>query len=324
MEVYRLIVKNTSDVFLNNMSFDKGVMHEAFVGSSPDMRAHFSIQPFYIGIIMLTKLSTNFIGKLFGRATALNDDDGDSDGEHESEHENEENPPVTTTKAKRKARAKGTVVVPSGETKRRLEPTRTARSSRKKTKSAPPQSPVKTDSTMDVDPPELSVPDVSVSVSGPVQEDASADAPADASADSSARPPSPAQPPQTPRSDTMDVDAPEVSVPDVSVPDVSVPDVSGPDVSAPDVSGPVQEDASADDSADASARPPSPTQPPQTPTPGFDDDEALTSPPGKFTSYGRYSPFFDKSKGTPEPAPSKPQARPKPRPRTKHRRQGSS
>ncbi|KAH9926072.1 P-loop containing nucleoside triphosphate hydrolase protein, partial [Amylocystis lapponica] len=37
VHVYRLIGRNTSDVFLNNISFDKSVMHDAFMGSSQSM-----------------------------------------------------------------------------------------------------------------------------------------------------------------------------------------------------------------------------------------------------------------------------------------------
>ncbi|KAJ7802826.1 hypothetical protein B0H14DRAFT_3154817 [Mycena olivaceomarginata] len=36
--VYRLIAKNTPDVFLNNISFDKLAMHEAFARATPSMR----------------------------------------------------------------------------------------------------------------------------------------------------------------------------------------------------------------------------------------------------------------------------------------------
>jgi SNF2 family DNA or RNA helicase len=38
VHVYRLIADKTSDVFLNNISFDKAQMHEAFTGSTPAIR----------------------------------------------------------------------------------------------------------------------------------------------------------------------------------------------------------------------------------------------------------------------------------------------
>jgi SNF2 family DNA or RNA helicase len=38
VHVYRLIADKTSDVFLNNISFDKAQMHDAFTGSTPAMR----------------------------------------------------------------------------------------------------------------------------------------------------------------------------------------------------------------------------------------------------------------------------------------------
>ncbi|OSX55777.1 hypothetical protein POSPLADRAFT_1108332, partial [Postia placenta MAD-698-R-SB12] len=41
VHVYRLIARNTSDVFLNNISFDKSIMHNAFMGSSRALRRVF-------------------------------------------------------------------------------------------------------------------------------------------------------------------------------------------------------------------------------------------------------------------------------------------
>ncbi|EED80799.1 predicted protein [Postia placenta Mad-698-R] len=42
--VYRLIARNTSDVFLNNISFDKSIMHHAFMGSSMSLKRVFDPQ----------------------------------------------------------------------------------------------------------------------------------------------------------------------------------------------------------------------------------------------------------------------------------------
>ena len=36
--MYRLIASNSSDVFLNNISFDKALMHQAFIGASVKIR----------------------------------------------------------------------------------------------------------------------------------------------------------------------------------------------------------------------------------------------------------------------------------------------
>ena len=41
VEVYRLIGANTSDVFLNNISFDKGVIMQAFAMSSTSMSEYY-------------------------------------------------------------------------------------------------------------------------------------------------------------------------------------------------------------------------------------------------------------------------------------------
>lgn len=38
VHIYRLIAKNTSDVFLNNNSFGKEAIQQAFLGASPGMR----------------------------------------------------------------------------------------------------------------------------------------------------------------------------------------------------------------------------------------------------------------------------------------------
>lgn len=38
VHIYRLIAKNTSDVFLNNNSFGKEAIQQAFLGASPRMR----------------------------------------------------------------------------------------------------------------------------------------------------------------------------------------------------------------------------------------------------------------------------------------------
>jgi hypothetical protein len=38
VRVYHLIADMTPDVFLNNISFDKAQMHEAFIGSAPAIR----------------------------------------------------------------------------------------------------------------------------------------------------------------------------------------------------------------------------------------------------------------------------------------------
>lgn len=38
VHVYRLIAQGTSDVFLNNISFDKSIMHQTFMGVSPAIR----------------------------------------------------------------------------------------------------------------------------------------------------------------------------------------------------------------------------------------------------------------------------------------------
>lgn len=38
--IYRLIAHGTADVILNNISFDKGVMHEAFIMSNYKLRAY--------------------------------------------------------------------------------------------------------------------------------------------------------------------------------------------------------------------------------------------------------------------------------------------
>jgi len=38
VNIYRLIAKNTSDVFLNNISFRKEAIQQAFLGASPAMR----------------------------------------------------------------------------------------------------------------------------------------------------------------------------------------------------------------------------------------------------------------------------------------------
>ncbi|RDB30571.1 DNA repair and recombination protein RAD54 [Hypsizygus marmoreus] len=39
--IYRLIAKKTADVFLNNISFDKSVMHNSFTGATPNMKRAF-------------------------------------------------------------------------------------------------------------------------------------------------------------------------------------------------------------------------------------------------------------------------------------------
>ena len=36
--VYRIIALGTSDVFLNNIGFEKGAMHDAFLGVTPTLR----------------------------------------------------------------------------------------------------------------------------------------------------------------------------------------------------------------------------------------------------------------------------------------------
>ncbi|KIK74535.1 hypothetical protein PAXRUDRAFT_175455, partial [Paxillus rubicundulus Ve08.2h10] len=41
VHVYRLIAVGTPDVFLNNISFDKGQLHSAFVGSVPEFSESF-------------------------------------------------------------------------------------------------------------------------------------------------------------------------------------------------------------------------------------------------------------------------------------------
>ena len=38
VHIYRLIAKNTSDVFLNNNSFGKEAIQQAFLGATPKMR----------------------------------------------------------------------------------------------------------------------------------------------------------------------------------------------------------------------------------------------------------------------------------------------
>jgi hypothetical protein len=46
VHIYRLIADKTSDVFLNNISFNKAAMHEAFVGSSKSISMYLSSRIF--------------------------------------------------------------------------------------------------------------------------------------------------------------------------------------------------------------------------------------------------------------------------------------
>jgi hypothetical protein len=47
VHVYRAIALKTADVFLNNISFSKGAMHEAFVGADQEFSEFY---PKYLGL----------------------------------------------------------------------------------------------------------------------------------------------------------------------------------------------------------------------------------------------------------------------------------
>ena len=49
---YRLVARGTPDVFLNNIAFDKGMLHQAFVGLNDDAceHIHSCLRCFYITI----------------------------------------------------------------------------------------------------------------------------------------------------------------------------------------------------------------------------------------------------------------------------------
>lgn len=67
MHIYRAIALKTADVFLNNISFSKGAMHDEFVGAPKEFRV-------YLPCLPRAWLKTIFAGGIF-------DGDGDAMGD---------------------------------------------------------------------------------------------------------------------------------------------------------------------------------------------------------------------------------------------------
>lgn len=57
VHIYRLIAKNTSDVFLNNNSFGKEAIQQAFLGATPKMRECSCIIIILASILKLTNIN---------------------------------------------------------------------------------------------------------------------------------------------------------------------------------------------------------------------------------------------------------------------------
>ncbi|KAG2063389.1 hypothetical protein BDR04DRAFT_1163790, partial [Suillus decipiens] len=102
VHVYRTIALKTADVFLNNISFSKGAMHEAFVGADKEFQCMFTDDDSAMG---------DLISVLGPKSDDFTDDEDPMDVEHE---------PVGRNKAsKKKTRTKATIKNP-------LSPTRPA------------------------------------------------------------------------------------------------------------------------------------------------------------------------------------------------------
>ncbi|KAG1779882.1 P-loop containing nucleoside triphosphate hydrolase protein [Suillus placidus] len=101
VHVYRAIALKTADVFLNNISFSKGAMHEAFVGADKEFRCMFD--------------DDSAMGDLISVPVSKLDDFTDDSDPMDVDHE-----PIRRNKAsKKKARPKATAKIP-------LSPVRTA------------------------------------------------------------------------------------------------------------------------------------------------------------------------------------------------------
>lgn len=112
VHVYRAIALKTADVFLNNISFSKGAMHEAFVGADKEFRCMF-------------KDDDGAMGDLISVSGPKSDDFTDDEDPMDVEHE-----PVARNKAgKNKTRTKATAKNPLSParpaTRRKVKGTKT-------------------------------------------------------------------------------------------------------------------------------------------------------------------------------------------------------
>jgi hypothetical protein len=88
VHIYRLIAMNTQDIFLNNISFDKAAIHNAFTGSTPNMRRLTRLRPHYASLKYLS-------GALF---ESTSDESDSTEAESSTEEQSDTRTPKNKSK----------------------------------------------------------------------------------------------------------------------------------------------------------------------------------------------------------------------------------
>lgn len=117
VQFYRLVARGTPDVFLNNIAFDKGMLHQAFVGIDSHSRKFTLITPYHIHKVTPLSLVQLFMG---------NTDDSDPTIVIESDKEEDEVMEIDPPSEPKVRNKRGTKKAQNQAAQAPLSPTRPA------------------------------------------------------------------------------------------------------------------------------------------------------------------------------------------------------